>query len=237
MQATLRSATAPHSLIRILRLAPEREFSWRAGQYVDIAFPGFAPRPYSIAAAPDGSGELEIHIKDFGGGGAGHYAVNELQEGARVTIAGPYGDCMRTPGDTAPLLAIAGGLGITPVKAIVEDALAEENPGPVTLYWGAETEEEFYLRGHFEEMTRRNPSFDVVLVVGGEVGAVAAKQEGGGENAEALGRTNIFLAGSAQMITASIVSLLDAGADYDRIHFDRHPEAAARRAGAQEKTS
>jgi NAD(P)H-flavin reductase len=231
MRATVRSAAAAHNLIRILRLAPEEKFMWRAGQYVNIAFADLSPRPYSIAAAADGTGELEIHIKNFGKGGAGDYAVNRLQPGETVRISGPYGDCVRTRGDTAPMLAIAGGLGITPVKALVEDALREEKPGPVTLYWGAEEETEFYLRPHFEEMTRKYPSFNVVLVVGGEVGAVAAKQESD-RNAD-LSQANIFLAGSSEMITSSIVDLLDAGAEYDRIHFDRHPEAATRKAGKQ----
>lgn len=227
MQAIVRSATAAHNLIRILRLAPAGNFTWRAGQYINIAFGDLTPRPYSIAAAEDGSGELEIHIKNFGKGGASDYVTNDLREGESVNFAGPYGDCIRKPGDNSPILAIAGGLGITPIKAIVEDALAEKDSGPVTLYWGAEKEDEFYLRPHFEEMTRRYPNFNVVLVVGGEVGAVAAKQES--DKGSDLTQTNMFLAGSAEMITASIVSLLDAGAEYDRIHFDRHPEAAIRK--------
>jgi NAD(P)H-flavin reductase len=229
MRAIVRSAAAAHNLIRILRLAPEGKFAWRAGQYINIAFADLSPRPYSIAAAADGTGELEIHIKNFGKGGAGDYAVNKLQPGESVQFSGPYGDCVRKPGDTAPMLAIAGGLGITPIKALVEDALREEKPGPVTLYWGAETEAEFYLRPHFEEMTRRHPTFNVVLVVGGEVGAVAAKQET--DKGTDFTNANIFLAGSPEMITSSIVDLLDAGAEYDRIHFDRHPEAATRKAG------
>jgi NAD(P)H-flavin reductase len=230
MQALVRSAHKVHDRLRILRIVPARNFSWKAGQYVDIGFGQHPPRPYSIANAPDGGNELEIHVKEFGHGGASHYAVNYLREGDSVTVSGPHGTCTRAPGDTAPLLAIAGGLGVTPLKAIVEDALAEENPGPVTLYWGAEKEEDFYLRGALEDMARAHPTFDAVLVVGGAVGAVAARQME--ERHGSLSAYNIFLAGSADMITASIVSVLNAGADYDKIHFDRHPEAA-QKAGAQ----
>lgn len=228
MKATLIARQNLHNDIKALIFKPAQNFTYQAGQYVEIAFGGFSPRAYSIAGAPNDRNELEIHIKDFGPGGASHFATNELKIGASVEMSGPYGNCTRARADQdRPVLIIAGGLGITPLRAIIDDILHNDSHDdsrapPVTLYWGTRTEEELYLRDYFEDLAQNHKNFTFVPVIDDPVGPVAAAHYRG------LEKACIFLAGPPAMISSTIKLLRDGGADAGHIHYDTHPEAAAR---------
>lgn len=222
-ETVVTQARAAPGGVKIVRIRPEAPFSWKAGQYAMIGFGPFPPKPYSIACAP-GSGALEVHVKDFGGGGAGAYAARVLKPGESVTLEGPCGTCIYDAEKTGgrPLLLIAGGLGITPLRAIAQQAAAERAGGPVTLYWGAGEEEDLYLRDEFDALAARNPRFFFVPCGGGPpVGRRAAASYDG------LGEAAVFVAGSPAMIADTVAALLARGAARERIHYDRHPEAAA----------
>lgn len=221
---------ATDGAVKIIRITPEAPFSWKAGQYAMIGFGTFPPKPYSIACAP-GSAALEFHVKDFGGGGAGAYAAHVLKPGDSVTIEGPCGACIYDAGKTGrrPLLLIAGGLGITPLRAIAQQAAAERDGGPVTLYWGAGAEEDLYLRDEFHALAARNPRFFFEPCIGAvPVGRRAAASYDG------LAQAVVFVAGSPAMIADTVAALLAQGAARERIHYDRHPEAAAGNEGRKD---
>src|SRR5688500_6969028 len=109
LQAVVAEADDIHPDIRIIRLRPRNSpFPWRAGQFMEIAFPGFPPRPYSIASAPNA--ELpEFHIRNTKRGGASQHAVTSLTVGDTVFLRGPLGNAVLPPGDRRPLVLIAGG--------------------------------------------------------------------------------------------------------------------------------
>ena len=60
-----------------------------------------------------------------------------------VTVTGPLGDFWLRPAD-APLLLIAGGSGLAPILALLEDALANGVARPVTLLFGARGQRDLY---------------------------------------------------------------------------------------------
>lgn len=73
--------------------------------------------PFSLSAAPDGRG-LRLTVKAVGKGSA---ALHHLRPGVRVFAEGPYG-AFTTMHRTKPMtLLIAGGVGITPVRALLEE--------------------------------------------------------------------------------------------------------------------
>jgi len=215
--------------ITALHLKPQGDFSYQAGQYIEIGFGTFAPRPYSIASAPRPGSTIDIYIKDFGPGGASHYAANTLAQGDLVTITGPFGRCVLSDpasGSAAqrPLLLIAGGLGITPLKAIAEQALATEPGRALSLYWGAQTADELFLQDYFTERATESTLFNFVPLTGHPVSPAALElyQQNGGD----LTAAEIYLAGPPAMITGTITALLACGVARDHIHYDTHPEAA-----------
>ncbi|MEV8341271.1 ferredoxin reductase family protein [Streptomyces niveus] len=97
--------------------------------------------PFSLSAAPDGD-RLRLTVKTAGDGTA---ALRRLKVGTRVFAEGPYGaftTMHRTRQDT---LLVAGGVGITPVRALLE-----ELHGHVVLIYRVATDRDAVL---YEELT------------------------------------------------------------------------------------
>ena len=154
-------AAAP--LVSVVRVRPDDAFDWRAGQFAALRFPDFEIRNYSISNRP-GEGEIEFHIRD-NGGGVGAHVASTASVGDPVEIAGPFGSAYFRRRHGGPLLAIAGGTGLAPMKAIVEDALATGHAGDVHLYFGVRDEPDIYLEQHFIALTRAHLNFRFVTVL------------------------------------------------------------------------
>lgn len=152
--------------VRILRLEPVGGplFGWRAGQYVNVGIDGVAPRDFSIANPP-GEGQLEIHVRRAGSGGLSDRLCEGTATGDEIDVRGPFGAAYWRDRHPGPILAIAGGTGLAPMKAICEAALAAGHNRDVHLYVGVRTEADIYLERHFIELQRRHPNFRYVAVV------------------------------------------------------------------------
>ncbi|MCF4136719.1 ferredoxin reductase family protein [Streptomyces sp. Tue 6430] len=101
--------------------------------------------PYSLSAPPRRD-LLRITVKALGDHSA---AVSLLRPGTRVWAEGPYG-ALTADRRTAPKsLLIAGGVGITPLRALFETL-----PGDVTLVYRARTAEDLALGGELEAVAR-----------------------------------------------------------------------------------
>jgi ferredoxin-NADP reductase len=99
--------------------------------------------PFSLSAAPDGR-RLRITVK-----GLGDYttSLRDVPPGTRVIVEGPFGG-FRAAGRGVAL--IAGGVGITPVRALLEDL-----PGDIAVVYRAAREEDVILRAELDELARR----------------------------------------------------------------------------------
>lgn len=216
--ATVEAVEDVHPDIRIIRIRPDNKtVSWLAGQYMELVFAGMPARPYSIASAPH-TNIFEFHIRNAKGGGVSEHIVKALKTGDKLTLRGPFGSAATIPGDKMPLLLIAGGMGLSPLKALIEDALHRNRPGPITLYWGVKTKEDLYLAKTFEAMAKAHPHFKFIPVIqdktGRQVGdAVAA-------DFKDLSATRIYLAGSPAMIASILPQLQKNGAQDNFIHGD-----------------
>ncbi|HYC13401.1 MAG TPA: 2Fe-2S iron-sulfur cluster-binding protein, partial [Stellaceae bacterium] len=114
-------------------------FTFSAGQYAALRFSSLAARDYSMANRPD-ENVLEFHIRHVSGGAASRYAARCLKHGEKVVVEGPFGSAWLRGNHTGPILAIAGGSGLAPIKSIVETALARGARQPIRLYLGVRDE-------------------------------------------------------------------------------------------------
>jgi predicted ferric reductase len=73
--------------------------------------------PFSLSAAPDGR-SLRLTAKAVGESSAG---LRSLRVGTRVFAEGPYGAFTTIHQQQANALLVAGGVGITPIRALLED--------------------------------------------------------------------------------------------------------------------
>ena len=93
----------------------------RAGQFCIWRFRDhngwWQANPFSLSAAPDGR-SLRLTAKAVGATSAG---LRDLPVGSRVFVEGPYGAFTALHQTTPGLLLIAGGVGVTPVRALLEE--------------------------------------------------------------------------------------------------------------------
>lgn len=125
------------------RFPPTATFDYLPGQYVDLSFKGIK-RSYSIANAKPENKELELHIRKVPSGKMSQFLVDELKVNQLMRLEGPKGTFFIRK-DTKPLILLAGGTGIAPVKAIVEDLVIKKDPREIFVYWGMSSRKDFYL--------------------------------------------------------------------------------------------
>ncbi len=135
----------------------------RGGQYFLWRFdaPGlrWEGHPYSLSAAPDGH-SLRITTRDLGNGSR---RLLSLKVGTRVYFEGPYGlftTVVRTGKDA---VLIGAGIGITPIRSVVESMLASARK--VTVILRANEASQLYLRQEFTAL-KASGGIDVLELIG-----------------------------------------------------------------------
>ena len=133
-------------MVSVTVTLPE-ETTYVPGQYALFSTPAVSSgaRSYSFATPPQGN-HVRFFIREVPGGEMSGWANHHAVVGDKVTIDGPYGDFYLRQ-DSAEkrggeMLMIAGGSGIAPVLAILEDAMNHKIDRDVTFLFGARTEKD-----------------------------------------------------------------------------------------------
>jgi NAD(P)H-flavin reductase len=216
----------PADNIAVLTIAPDQPLPFAAGQHLTVQTPRWPRvwRPYSIACMPRDDGLLTLHVKAVPGGWVSNALVRYTEPGSELVLGPPLGTMTLEPAADRDLLCVAGGTGLSPVKAIIEQAVRESavTPRRIHLYYGARRRHELYdladlwrledAYGGFEliPVTSDDPAFDGMQ---GNVGRVAARY---------MPHTDCeaYVAGPPQMVHETIRVLARAGLRPERIHFD-----------------
>lgn len=95
----------------------------RAGQFALVTFDRFeGAHPFSMSSADNGSGQLSFQIKALGD--YTRELPQQLHSGQEVTLEGPYGRFNPEKGrKNAQQIWVAGGIGVTPFLAALENRL------------------------------------------------------------------------------------------------------------------
>lgn len=160
-----RLAANVHRLV--LKLDDADDFVFQAGQYVRMRPPGArAARAYSIASAPNGSGELEFLIRHVPDGMMSTWLATSAKAGDKVALQGPLGSFAHDPRARRHVF-LAGGTGLAPAVSILRQLGAAS--GPALLCFGCAGPEDLFYEAELADLTHRNPDLEVRLaVMGGE---------------------------------------------------------------------
>lgn len=213
---------ATHDIKRILvRLERRVEFSFRAGQYARLTIPGAPSRDYSMASRPD-QPLLEFHIRRVPGGAASERIAATARPGLGLDLEGPFGAAFLREKHAGPILGIAGGSGLAPVKAIVETALASGFGQPIHVYFGVRAERDLYMTGRFAELAEAhaNLRFLPVLSEAGSDDRRGFVTDAVATDLDDLDGWKIYVAGPPAMIDAAAPILAARGARTTDIHAD-----------------
>jgi ferredoxin-NADP reductase len=132
----------------------ETEFSFRAGQAVMLGLHGSPLRKaYSIASAPwelGKTGTLQVlaQIEDVGLDPHLELAA----PGTKLDLEGPFGSFGLPPDETIPLLFVAGGTGIAPLRSMLIERLSRPARVPIALIYSARSAEEFAFRAELDAL-------------------------------------------------------------------------------------
>ncbi len=122
----------------------------RAGQWFRLRFltsdGWFRAHPFSISAAPNGK-YLRFTVKDLG-----DYTgkLQRMKVGTPVFVEGPHGIMTGAKRTKARVLLVAGGIGITPLRALLEELPASR--GNLTLVYRASGPDEVIFKRELDEL-------------------------------------------------------------------------------------
>lgn len=202
---------APNVRRLLIRLSEPLKFN--PGQYVQLNLPGGQNRPYSIASGP-GNGELiELHIKRTPDGVATDgWIFKDLAVGQDITLSGPYGRFSFRPARTQPILLLASGTGLAPMKSIITHIAEADRDHEVVLYHGVPTLDDLYEHRWLEQFAAEHDWFDYRPALSraehngrtGRVPALLAE-----DSPRASGKV-AYICGSPEFVTDTMKALMKA---------------------------
>lgn len=151
-----------------LQMAASEVFEYHAGQYIELILKSGQRRSYSLANAPHFSADsksLSLHIRHMPGGLFTDHVFSELKEKDMYRIEGPFGSFYLREETDKPIVLLASGTGIAPIKAIIEQLQHIKSQRDVVLYWGGRRPQDLYLNDWLTNQMAAMPSLRYVPVV------------------------------------------------------------------------
>jgi NAD(P)H-flavin reductase/hemoglobin-like flavoprotein len=209
--------------LAVLTVRPGQALDYRPGQYVTVQSARWPRewRSYSIANAPRPDGTLTMHVRAVPGGLVSPALVHHTAPGDTLLLGPAKGRMTVPPAGSGDLLCVAGGTGLAPIKAIIEQAAAAGRPA-ITLLFGARTAAGLYDLRDLDLLAASCPSFRLVRVVSGEPGFDGLC----GSLPEVVPRfpewqdREVYICGPATMVCQTRQVLTDLGVPAGRLHYD-----------------
>ncbi|MCX4432547.1 ferredoxin reductase family protein [Streptomyces mirabilis] len=194
------------------------ELGAEAGQFFRWRFLADGMRwtstPYSLSAPPHPD-RMRITVKALGDHSA---AVGLLRPGTRVWAEGPYGALTAERHSGRKALLIAGGVGITPLRALFETLPG--GPGDVTLLYRASTAEDLALGAELEAIARWRGARVLYAVNGADGTRPRFTADSLRASVPDLAGHDVYLCGPPAMARDLYGALRAAGVPDRRIHHE-----------------
>ncbi|GEL18392.1 globin domain-containing protein [Pseudonocardia asaccharolytica] len=211
--------------IATLTVQTSEPLPYRAGQYLSIETPQ-RPRLWrylSPANAPRQDGTIDFHVRAVPGGWVSRAIVAHANVGDTWRIGSPMGRMGVRPDSDRELLMVAGGTGVAPIKALLDDLSQRQRQPRTQVFVGGRTWEDLYDFDALRRLSYAGAWLDVVPVVEQDDRASGAER---GTLADVVTRYgawadhDVLVSGSPAMIRATVSRMLVAGTPLDRITYD-----------------
>jgi NAD(P)H-flavin reductase/hemoglobin-like flavoprotein len=208
--------------LAVITVLPETELPYLPGQSVSLQT-HHRPRLwryYSPANAPRADHTLEFHVRAVDGGWVSSTLLSSAGPGDRLDLGPAVGTLVLDPGSADDLLMIAGGTGLAPIRAMIEQLAAAGSPRRRThLYAEARTEPDHYDLPALDRLAAAHPWLTVIPVArqgpvrrcyAGRAAEVALRQS-------RWTRHQAYVCGNPVMVAQTCDLLLQAGVEPARI--------------------
>jgi propane monooxygenase reductase component len=212
----------------VLRLIEPDWIKFFPGQYMDIAIPGTdAVRSFSMAntTSRDG-GLLEFVIKVYPDGHFSRFLADQLAEGDRLEITGPFGVFTLREGDN-DLVFVGGGAGMAPVLSLLRSLAERSLQRKATFFYGARTKKDLCFEAELRSLEKKLPDFKYVPALSepgdddgwdGETGLITDVVK---RHASDLSGAHAYVCGPPPMVEAALPLLATLGVEEKRIYYDK----------------
>ncbi|CAN5259977.1 2Fe-2S iron-sulfur cluster binding domain-containing protein [Sphingomonas sp. TF3] len=216
-----------HDIVE-LRVDLDEPIRFQPGQYAELLIDGVAAwRSYSFANPPHASNaSVHFHVRLVPGGQFTGWLFAASRLGQAVRVRGPYGQFGLKPG-ASPIICVAGGSGLAPIKCMLEGASPEARRRPVIVLFGARTERDIYGLDAFEALKN---TWEADLTFTPILSAEPADSSWTGgrglvtdyiQTIPDIDHAQAYLCGPPPMVDAAEAALSKAGLTSDRIFADR----------------
>ena len=215
-----------HDITRLV-VQLEQSLPYKAGQFAELCLDSLPDiqRSYSFASAVQADAKVSFFVRHVPGGLFSSIVQQHDLLGQGIAVQGPLGDFYLRPAD-APLLLIAGGSGLAPIIALLQDALAHGVQRPVSLLFGAREERDLYALDSISAIAAQwRAPFRFVPVLSN------ASADATWSGARGLVTSQLpallepgahtYLCGPPAMIDSAVALLRDHGVPREHIHADR----------------
>lgn len=201
------------------------ESQYWPGQYLNILLAdGERARSFSMASATAKDGIIRLFIRDIEGGHFTQQVLPTLQKGQELQVELPLGNFYYRKRDWKPVILLATGTGIAPVRAIIESLIDDEDRPPLHLYWGVRKEADLHLMQELKTWAEHFPDFEFTPVLSNAdadwTGRTGYVQDAAYEDYDDLSEYAFYMCGAPAMIQDAQSKLKDRGADSDYMYSD-----------------
>ena len=230
MQTTYLGKEAIAEGTMLFRFTKPDQFSFRAGQSIDLTLLNPPEtdaegntRAYSLCSAPHES-ELRVamRMRDT----AFKRVLKEMSPGTEAKLDGPFGSFFLHEDTRRPAVFLAGGIGVTPFRSMVLDALHRNLSHTIYLFYSNRRPEDAAFLAEFQSLQSSKFICVPTMTNAGE-SAEAWQGETGYITAAMLEKyipsdavPIYYLAGPLAMVTAMRTLLQGTGVSSDDIRFE-----------------
>jgi ferredoxin-NADP reductase len=226
--ATVTTVTQETPSVRTIGLAVPSWPGHRAGQHLDVrltADDGYsAERSYSIASAVDDP--VAITVERLDDGEVSPYLTEDVSVGDQLEIRGPVGGYfVWEPADGGPLLLVAGGSGIVPLRAILRQREHTGSDTPVKLLYSARAPSQLIYR---DELDGHHDGVEIIYTLTREQPAGwkgytrRIDRELLAETAWPTGKNPLaYICGPTSFVETAATGLVALGYEQDRVKTER----------------
>nr|BFE57732.1 FAD-binding oxidoreductase [Dactylosporangium thailandense] len=211
--------------IAVITVRPQGEVRYRAGQSLAVES-HLRPKVWRYltpANAPRRDGTIDFHVRAVAAGQLSPALVYQARVGDVLRLGSPIGNRLTVASGPGPdLLLLAGGTGVAPMKAIIEQLAAGLEDRKVTLVVGVPNQWDLHDQAELDQLANDLRWVQVITalsddIIGGQpmTAVEAALRHGSWHDRK------IYVCGSPAMVAGTCQTLRDEGYASTNVHVEQ----------------